>query len=78
MTFPHVRCEVGGGLEESPGLLHLALPHLQHSKIVVTLRMIVVGCQGKLECLVGKVNIPDAKGEMSNIVPNLLKILNYY
>ena len=38
-------------LEESPGLLHPPLPHLEHAQVVVALGVVIVGRQGQLEAL---------------------------
>ena len=52
-------------------MIHLSLPHLQHSNVVVTLGVVMVRSQRQFEALVGEVDISDAEGEVSHVVPHL-------
>ena len=70
VTLPHVWRQTGRRLQEGPGLLHPSLPHLQHPEVVVALRVVVVGGEGKLKALVGEVHVTNAEGEMRHVVPD--------
>ena len=43
--------------------------------IIVALRMVIVSSQGQPEALVGKVDISNTKGQVPNIVPDLVEII---
>ena len=56
-------------------MVHLAPSHLEQPDVVVALGVVVVDAEGQPEALVGEVDIPDAKGHVAQVVPDLKAVL---